>query len=47
MYPKEDGSYSVPKGEHLGLAAWFAKADLGITVTGVRMASRFIAGSHV
>ncbi len=33
MYPKEDGSYSVPKGMNIsGSAAWFAKADLGITV---------------
>jgi twinkle protein len=33
MYPREDGSYSVPKGMNIsGSAAWFAKADLGITV---------------
>lgn len=33
MYPKEDGSYAVPKGMNIsGSAAWFAKADLGITV---------------
>jgi len=33
MYPKEDGTYAVPKGMNIsGSAAWFAKADLGITV---------------
>lgn len=33
MYPREDGSYAVPKGMNIsGSAAWFAKADLGITV---------------
>tara|TARA_R110001583_G_scaffold21993_11_gene82986 strand:+ start:351 stop:2090 length:1740 start_codon:yes stop_codon:yes gene_type:complete len=33
MYPKEDGTYTVPKGMNIsGSAAWFAKADLGITV---------------
>lgn len=33
MYPREDGTYSVPKGMNIsGSAAWFAKADLGITV---------------
>jgi len=33
MYPREDGTYAVPKGMNIsGSAAWFAKADLGITV---------------
>ncbi|MAU90717.1 MAG: toprim domain-containing protein [Gammaproteobacteria bacterium TMED182] len=33
IYPKEDGTYPVPKGMSIsGSAAWFAKADLGITV---------------
>ena len=33
MYPREDGTYAVPKGMSIsGSAAWFAKADLGITV---------------
>tara|TARA_R110000782_G_scaffold4231_1_gene14958 strand:- start:1724 stop:2416 length:693 start_codon:yes stop_codon:yes gene_type:complete len=33
VYPKEDGTYPVPKGMSIsGSAAWFAKADLGITV---------------
>ena len=33
MYPREDGSYAVPKGMNIsGSAAWFAKADLGVTV---------------
>lgn len=33
MYPKEDGTYAVPKGMNIsGSAAWFAKADLGVTV---------------
>ena len=33
MYPKEDGTYPVPKGMSIsGSAAWFAKADLGVTV---------------
>jgi twinkle protein len=33
MYPKEDGSYPVPKGMHIsGSAAWFAKADIGLTI---------------
>ena len=33
MYPREDGTYAVPKGMNIsGSAAWFAKADLGITI---------------
>lgn len=33
MYPREDGSMPVPTGMSIsGSAAWFAKADLGITV---------------
>tara|TARA_B100000927_G_scaffold114506_4_gene92658 strand:- start:1467 stop:3215 length:1749 start_codon:yes stop_codon:yes gene_type:complete len=33
MYPREDGTYAVPKGMNIsGSAAWFAKADLGVTV---------------
>lgn len=33
MYARDDGSYAVPKGMNIsGSAAWFAKADLGITV---------------
>lgn len=33
MYPREDGTFPVPKGQHIsGSAAWNAKADLGITV---------------
>jgi len=33
LYPKEDGTYPVPKGMSIsGSAAWFAKADLGVTV---------------
>ena len=33
MYPRDDGTYAVPKGMNIsGSAAWFAKADLGITV---------------
>jgi len=33
MYPREDGTYTVPKGMNIsGSAAWFAKADLGVTV---------------
>ena len=33
IHPREDGSYPVPKGMSIsGSAAWFAKADLGITV---------------
>ncbi len=33
LYPKEDGTYPVPKGMSIsGSAAWFAKADCGITV---------------
>ena len=31
--PEEDGTYAVPKGMNIsGSAAWFAKADLGVTV---------------
>jgi twinkle protein len=33
IYPREDGSYPVPKGNHIsGGAAWFAKSDIGVTV---------------
>jgi twinkle protein len=33
MYPREDGTMPVPTGMSIsGSAAWFAKADLGITV---------------
>ena len=33
MYPREDGSMPIPSGMSIsGSAAWFAKADLGITV---------------
>lgn len=33
MYPRDDGTYAVPKGMNIsGSAAWFAKADVGITV---------------
>jgi hypothetical protein len=33
MYPRDDGTYAVPKGMSIsGSAAWFAKADLGVTV---------------
>ena len=33
MQMREDGSYPVPQGMHIsGSAAWFAKADLGVTV---------------
>ena len=33
MYPREDGSMPIPTGMSIsGSAAWFAKADLGVTV---------------
>lgn len=33
MYAREDGTYAVPKGMNIsGSAAWFAKADIGVTV---------------
>lgn len=33
IYPREDGTMPVPKGMHIsGSAAWFAKADFGLTV---------------
>lgn len=33
MYARDDGSFSIPKGENIsGSAAWFSKADVGITV---------------
>lgn len=33
LYPREDGSYPVPNGMTIsGSAAWFAKADMGITI---------------
>ena len=33
MYPKEDGTYAIPKGMSIsGSAAWFSKADIGLTV---------------
>lgn len=33
VYPREDGTLPVPKGMHIsGSAAWFAKADVGLTI---------------
>jgi len=33
LYPREDGSYPVPNGMTIsGSAAWFAKADMGVTI---------------
>jgi len=33
MYPNADGTYPVPKGQSIsGSAAWFSKADVGLTV---------------
>lgn len=33
MYARDDGTYAVPKGMNIsGSAAWFAKADIGVTV---------------
>ena len=33
IYPRDDGTYPIPKGMHIsGSAAWFAKADVGFTV---------------